>query len=65
MSDCKHCEHLTARWEDIAGEHKRWQCCHCGRIRDETTSLRSLILDRLSKTEASKRRSRADRKHGR
>lgn len=35
MSDCKHCEHLTAYWKDTAGEHKRWQCCHCGRIRGE------------------------------
>ena len=35
VSDCKHCEHLTAYWEDTSGKHKRWQCCHCGRIRDE------------------------------
>lgn len=34
MSECKHCEHLTAYWEDTAGKHDRWQCCHCGRIRE-------------------------------
>lgn len=48
MSDCKHCEHLTARWEDTAGEHKRWQCCHCGRIRSEYAPTHGLPFHGLA-----------------